>query len=137
MEFQNYRDCGYTCNPHKFEIPTLRFPCRVPVIPCKDLQCRFSPSPQFQWGLYQTFFSPILDWNRYKTQPNIFVWHKETCPLCSWRATKVCGQLWLYNYVFVQGCTCNKDLTLHEKYLKIMFCSYCSTSLTWNYSFLI
>jgi hypothetical protein len=21
--FQNYRDCGYTCNPHKFEIPAL------------------------------------------------------------------------------------------------------------------
>ena len=37
--FQNYRDCGYTCNPHKFEIPALRFPCRVPVIPCKHLQC--------------------------------------------------------------------------------------------------
>ena len=37
--FQNYRDCGYTCNPHKFEIPALQFPCRVPVIPCKHLQC--------------------------------------------------------------------------------------------------
>ena len=37
--FQNYRDCRYTCNPHKFEIPELRFPCRVPVIPCKHLQC--------------------------------------------------------------------------------------------------
>ena len=34
--FQNYRDCGYTCNPHKFEIPAL---CRVPVNPCKHLQC--------------------------------------------------------------------------------------------------
>ena len=32
--FQNYRDCGYTCNPHKFEIPALRFPCGVPPIPC-------------------------------------------------------------------------------------------------------
>ena len=40
--FQNYRDCGYTCNPHKFEIPALRFPCKVPVIPCKHLQCRVS-----------------------------------------------------------------------------------------------
>ena len=39
MEFQNYRDCGYTCNPHKFEIPALQFPCRVPVIPSKHLQC--------------------------------------------------------------------------------------------------
>ena len=39
MEFQNYRDCRYTCNPHKFEIPALRFPHRVPVIPCKHLQC--------------------------------------------------------------------------------------------------
>ena len=37
--FQNYRDCRYTCNPHKFEIPALWFPCRVPVIPCKHLQC--------------------------------------------------------------------------------------------------
>ena len=37
--FQNYRDCGYTCNPHKFEIPALRFPRRVPVNPCKHLQC--------------------------------------------------------------------------------------------------
>ena len=37
--FQNYRDCGYTCNPHKFEIPALQFPCKVPVIPCKHLQC--------------------------------------------------------------------------------------------------
>ena len=40
--FQNYRDCGYTCNPHKFEIPALRFPCRVPAIPCKHLQCRIT-----------------------------------------------------------------------------------------------
>ena len=37
--FQNYGDCGYTCNPHKFEIIALWFPCRVPVIPCKHLQC--------------------------------------------------------------------------------------------------
>ena len=36
--FQNYRDCGYTCNPPKFEIPALRFPCKVPAIPCKHLQ---------------------------------------------------------------------------------------------------
>ena len=36
---QNYRDCGYTCNPHKFEIRVLQFPCKVPVIPCKHLQC--------------------------------------------------------------------------------------------------
>ena len=40
MGFKSYRDCGYTCNPQKFEIPALRFPCRVPVIPCKHLQCR-------------------------------------------------------------------------------------------------
>ena len=40
--FQNYRDCGYTCNPHKFEIPALRFPCRVPVNPCKHLQCSYN-----------------------------------------------------------------------------------------------
>ena len=37
--FQNYRDCGYTCNPHKFEIPALRFPRKDPVNPCKHLQC--------------------------------------------------------------------------------------------------
>ena len=37
--FQNYRDCGYTCNPHKFEIPALRFPRKVTVNPCKHLQC--------------------------------------------------------------------------------------------------
>ena len=34
------RTITYTCNPHKFEIPTLRFPRKVPVIPCKHLQCR-------------------------------------------------------------------------------------------------
>ena len=39
---RNYRDCGHTCNPHKFEIPALRFPCRVPVNPCKHLQCTTS-----------------------------------------------------------------------------------------------
>ena len=52
MEIQNYRDCGYTCNPHKFEIPAVRFPCRVPVIPCKNLQCTsyvHSPSKCLAW----------------------------------------------------------------------------------------
>ena len=38
--FQNYRDCGYTCNPHKFEVPALRLPRKFPVIPCKHLQCK-------------------------------------------------------------------------------------------------
>ena len=28
-----------TCNPHKFEIPTLWFPYKPPVNPCKHLQC--------------------------------------------------------------------------------------------------
>ena len=28
-----------TCNPHKFEIPALRFPYKPPVNPCKHLQC--------------------------------------------------------------------------------------------------
>ena len=37
--FQNYRDCRYTCNLHKFDIPALRFPRKDPVIPCKHLQC--------------------------------------------------------------------------------------------------
>ena len=37
--FKNYRDFGYTCNPCKFEIPALRFPRKVPVNPCKHLQC--------------------------------------------------------------------------------------------------
>ena len=41
--FKNYRDCGFTCNPRKFEIPALRFPRRVPVNPCKHLQCRAGP----------------------------------------------------------------------------------------------
>ena len=40
--FKNYRDCGYTCNPRKFEIPALRFPRKVPVNPCKHLQCNYS-----------------------------------------------------------------------------------------------
>ena len=40
--FKNYRNCGYTCNPRKFEIPALRFPRKVPVNPCKHLQCRQS-----------------------------------------------------------------------------------------------
>ena len=31
--FKNYSDCRYTCNPCKFEIPTLRFPRKFPVIP--------------------------------------------------------------------------------------------------------
>ena len=39
VEISNYRDCGYTCNPRKFEIPALRFPRRDPVNPCKHLQC--------------------------------------------------------------------------------------------------
>ena len=30
-----------TCNPHKFEIPALRFPYKPPVNPCKHLQCTF------------------------------------------------------------------------------------------------
>ena len=36
---RNYGDYGYTCNPCNFEIPALRFPCKVPAIPCKHLQC--------------------------------------------------------------------------------------------------
>ena len=41
--FKNYRDCGYTCNPRKFEIPALWFPRKVPVNPCKHLQCALAP----------------------------------------------------------------------------------------------
>ena len=37
-DFKNFRDCGYTYNPHKFEIPALGFPHRDPVDPCKHLQ---------------------------------------------------------------------------------------------------
>ena len=37
--FFDYKDCGYTCNPHKFEIPALQFPRKVPVNHCKHLQC--------------------------------------------------------------------------------------------------
>ena len=29
------------CNPHKFEIPTLWFPYKPPVNPCKHLQCNW------------------------------------------------------------------------------------------------
>ena len=56
LRFQNYRDCGYTCNPHIFEIHALRFPCRVPVIPCKHLQCsilrefELQPCPADIWS---------------------------------------------------------------------------------------
>ena len=50
--FQNYRDCGYTCNPHKFEIPALRFPRRPPVIPCKHLQCGFQKLNVWCWGCW-------------------------------------------------------------------------------------
>ena len=46
---QNYRDCGYTCNPHKFEIPALWFPHRDPVNPCKHLHSRKSQ-------VYYSFF---------------------------------------------------------------------------------
>ena len=53
VDISNYRDCGYTCNPHKFEIPALRFPCRVPAIPCKHLQC----SPVFVQSCTAIFFN--------------------------------------------------------------------------------
>ena len=41
--FKNYRDCGYTCNPRKFEIPALGFPRKDPVNPCKHFQCSVHP----------------------------------------------------------------------------------------------
>ena len=31
------RDCRYTCNPHKFEIPAFGFPRKDPVNPFKHL----------------------------------------------------------------------------------------------------
>ena len=40
--FKNYRYCRYTCNPRKFENPALQFPRKVPVNPCKHLQCTVS-----------------------------------------------------------------------------------------------
>ena len=64
--FQNYRDCGYTCNPHKFENPALRFPCRVPVIPCKHLQCSYTwLSSWFMGsGLWQKSWTDVCtDWD--------------------------------------------------------------------------
>ena len=40
-----------TCNPHKFEIPALRFPRKDPVNPCKHLQCssQFNFSNRYRW----------------------------------------------------------------------------------------
>ena len=46
--FKNYRYCGYTCNPGKFEIPALKFPCKVPVNPCKHLQCTTIPKAGYK-----------------------------------------------------------------------------------------
>ena len=53
--FQNYRDCGYTWNPHKFEIPALWFSRRVPVNPCKHLQCSHS----IQVSFFQNVVHPV------------------------------------------------------------------------------
>ena len=39
MEISKLQGLGVTCNPHKFEIPALQFPRKVPVNPCKHLQC--------------------------------------------------------------------------------------------------
>ena len=51
MGISKLRGLWVTCNPHKFEIPTLRFPYKPPVNPCKHLQCTAltdtsSPGPQ-------------------------------------------------------------------------------------------
>ena len=56
LRFQNYRDCGYTCNPHKFEIPSLWFPCRDPaklVLP--TYSCRTNNLTAKVW--HQLFWS--------------------------------------------------------------------------------
>ena len=63
--FQKYRDCRYTCNPHKFEIPALRFPCRVPVIPCKHLQCTCVP-------LIDVYLEEIQCSNRFSKMSSMF-----------------------------------------------------------------
>ena len=74
--FQNYRDCRYTCNPHKFEFPALRFPHRVPVNPCKHLQCTiYRESPHFIiFRIKRQIFSkfPVL---KIKRQSLGFFWH--------------------------------------------------------------
>ena len=44
-----------TCNPHKFEIPALWFPRRVPVNPCKHLQCSHS----IQVSIFQNVVHPV------------------------------------------------------------------------------
>jgi hypothetical protein len=40
-EISKLQGLQVTCNPHKFEIPALRFPRKYPVNPCKHLQCIF------------------------------------------------------------------------------------------------
>jgi hypothetical protein len=75
--FQNCRDCRYTCNPHKFEIPALPFPCKVPAIPCKHLQCKYYdvyPSPQI--------FGPSTST---EVQAISTYYPIEKCPLCMFR----------------------------------------------------
>ena len=53
-----------TCNPHKFEIPALRFPRKDPVNPCKHLQCDFKTS--YNWVFFKlvtfssdSFMNPV------------------------------------------------------------------------------
>ena len=55
-----HSETSCTCNPHKFEIPALRFPCRVPVIPCKHLQC----SRDWFMDYSQTTVIWVLTWLR-------------------------------------------------------------------------
>ena len=60
-----HRDCWYTCNLHKFETPALWFPCRVPVIPCKHLQCTYLLFFECWFDLPTYFFGMLIyitDW---------------------------------------------------------------------------
>ena len=70
--FQNYRDCGYTCNPHKFEIPALQFPRKDPVIPCKHLQCSMICTP-YKWAMDCYTLKTLIHANEIKCVQSILL----------------------------------------------------------------
>ena len=82
--FKNYRDYRYTCNPRKFEIPALRFPRKVPVNPCKHLQCTIHKkvfAADFILAWPTTFFQYIVSrifqyLSLFCTRNKNFIWLK-------------------------------------------------------------
>ena len=86
--FKNYRDCGYTCNPRKFEIPALRFPRKVPVNPCKHLQCTFFFTVCFFLLVY------LLSRIKY-----IIPWRKKP-HLPRWTILTTFKSITIYTYIF-------------------------------------